>query len=147
MPFNAEDYVHRIGRTGRAGASGLAVTLVSRDDTRLISDIEKLIKKKIELEPFVLEDERPRWRKPVEAEAREDDVKASVPVPRRPSRPSSPPVPRDPLFDQPYEENASASPAWEKTPVDPAASSRGGLSRYIKPKRKLAALLSSEKAS
>jgi superfamily II DNA helicase RecQ len=30
VPFNAEDYVHRIGRTGRAGASGLAVTLVSR---------------------------------------------------------------------------------------------------------------------
>jgi ATP-dependent RNA helicase RhlE len=34
VPFNAEDYVHRIGRTGRAGASGLAVTLVSRDDMR-----------------------------------------------------------------------------------------------------------------
>ena len=31
VPFNAEDYVHRIGRTGRAGASGLAVTLVSRE--------------------------------------------------------------------------------------------------------------------
>jgi ATP-dependent RNA helicase RhlE len=30
VPFNAEDYVHRIGRTGRAGASGLAVTLVSK---------------------------------------------------------------------------------------------------------------------
>ena len=37
VPFNAEDYVHRIGRTGRAGASGLAVTLVTRDDTRLVS--------------------------------------------------------------------------------------------------------------
>ena len=34
VPFNAEDYVHRIGRTGRAGASGLAITLVSRDDAR-----------------------------------------------------------------------------------------------------------------
>src|SRR6516164_177650 len=52
VPFNAEDYVHRIGRTGRAGASGLAVTLVTRDDSRLVSDIEKLIKKKIDLEPF-----------------------------------------------------------------------------------------------
>jgi superfamily II DNA/RNA helicase len=37
VPFNAEDYVHRIGRTGRAGASGLAVTLVDRDDTRLVA--------------------------------------------------------------------------------------------------------------
>src|SRR5882724_8259363 len=60
VPFNAEDYVHRIGRTGRAGASGLAVTLVSRDDTRLVSDIEKLIKKKIEIEPFEADDDRPR---------------------------------------------------------------------------------------
>ena len=34
VPFNAEDYVHRIGRTGRAGASGLAVTLRRRATTR-----------------------------------------------------------------------------------------------------------------
>ena len=59
VPFNAEDYVHRIGRTGRAGASGLAVTLVTRDDSRLVGDIEKLIKKKIEIEPFEIDDERP----------------------------------------------------------------------------------------
>src|SRR6059058_5873382 len=43
VPYNAEDYVHRIGRTARAGASGLAITLVARDDTRLVADIEKLI--------------------------------------------------------------------------------------------------------
>src|SRR5882724_5057671 len=60
VPYNAEDYVHRIGRTGRAGASGLAITLVTRDDSRLASDIEKLINKKIDLEPFELEDDRPR---------------------------------------------------------------------------------------
>src|SRR6185312_12954980 len=55
VPFNAEDYVHRIGRTGRAGQSGLSVTLVTREDARLVADIEKLIKKKIELEPFELD--------------------------------------------------------------------------------------------
>ena len=60
VPYNAEDYVHRIGRTGRAGASGLAVTLVDRDDVRLVGDIERLIKKKIDLEPFELLDDRPR---------------------------------------------------------------------------------------
>ena len=60
VPYNPEDYVHRIGRTGRAGASGLAVTLVDRDDVRLVGDIERLIKKKIELEPFELVDDRPR---------------------------------------------------------------------------------------
>ena len=60
LPNVPEDYVHRIGRTGRAGASGLAVTLVDRDDVRLVGDIERLIKKKIELEPFELVDDRPR---------------------------------------------------------------------------------------
>ena len=45
VPFHAEDYVHRIGRTGRAGASGVAITLVTRDDARQMAEIEKLIKK------------------------------------------------------------------------------------------------------
>ena len=60
VPYNPEDYVHRIGRTGRAGASGLAVTLVDREDMRLVGDIERLLKKKIEVEPFELVDDRPR---------------------------------------------------------------------------------------
>ncbi len=87
VPFNAEDYVHRIGRTGRAGASGLAITLVARDDTRLVSDIEKLIKKKIEIEPFELDDDRPRRPPPREREAsdRRDEE-----APRRESRDSRP---------------------------------------------------------
>ena len=64
IPFNAEDYVHRIGRTGRAGASGLAVSFVSGgNDQRLVSDIEKLIKTKIEIEPVEFEDERPDIRR------------------------------------------------------------------------------------
>ena len=72
VPYNAEDYVHRIGRTGRAGASGLAVTLVDRDDVRLVGDIERLIKKKIELEPFELADDRPR-RAPYRAREGSDE--------------------------------------------------------------------------
>ena len=62
IPFGAEDYVHRIGRTGRAGASGLAVSFVAPSDQRLVADIEKLLKKKIEVEGFEFEDERPRER-------------------------------------------------------------------------------------
>ena len=62
VPFNAEDYVHRIGRTGRAGASGLAVTLVSGSDARLIADIEKLLKSKIEVEALEYDEDRPRGR-------------------------------------------------------------------------------------
>ena len=43
LPNVPEDYVHRIGRTGRAGASGEAVSLVSHDEVGLLSDIERLI--------------------------------------------------------------------------------------------------------
>ena len=42
LPYNAEDYIHRIGRTGRAGQEGLAVSLVSAKEKYLLEDIEKL---------------------------------------------------------------------------------------------------------
>jgi ATP-dependent RNA helicase RhlE len=44
LPNVPEDYVHRIGRTGRAGATGHAVSLVSADEFKQLSDIERLIK-------------------------------------------------------------------------------------------------------
>jgi superfamily II DNA/RNA helicase len=47
-PHHSEDYVHRIGRTGRAGKLGVAVTIVTRADARSIDEIEKLIAQKIE---------------------------------------------------------------------------------------------------
>lgn len=47
LPNVPEDYVHRIGRTGRAGASGEAVSLVCADEAKLLYDIEKLIKNQI----------------------------------------------------------------------------------------------------
>ncbi len=47
LPQVAEDYVHRIGRTGRAGLSGQAVSLVSADEFKQLSDIERLIQKEI----------------------------------------------------------------------------------------------------
>ncbi|MGC9402113.1 DEAD/DEAH box helicase [Vibrio genomosp. F10] len=43
LPYKAEDYVHRIGRTGRAGATGLAVSLMSRDEEYLLKAIEDLL--------------------------------------------------------------------------------------------------------
>ena len=42
LPYNAEDYIHRIGRTGRAGKEGLAVSLVSPKEKYLLEEIEKL---------------------------------------------------------------------------------------------------------
>jgi len=140
VPFNAEDYVHRIGRTGRAGASGLAVTLVTRDDARLVSDIEKLIKKKIEIEPFELDDDRPRRPRRRDDERGDDYREAAERVieraAERPRRPA--PAPADPFFDKPYEPAGSGGAAWEKGAA-PAAPLKA--SPNIRPKKKVASLL------
>nr|WP_315197368.1 DEAD/DEAH box helicase [uncultured Aquabacterium sp.] len=168
IPFNAEDYVHRIGRTGRAGASGLAVSLVTSSDARLMGDIEKLIKKKIDVEAFELEGgrgdrgdrgDRPTYRRREGFDARPESDVGVVPVresrepresresrePRemRPSRPAPRRAPADPFFDKPYEEpSAAAEPAsWESRDTPLSQASGSGLSRFIKPKRKVATLL------
>ncbi|WP_329740978.1 DEAD/DEAH box helicase [Dyella sp. A6] len=47
LPMVAEDYVHRIGRTGRAGAEGLALSLVSHDESGLLRDIRRLLDKDV----------------------------------------------------------------------------------------------------
>ncbi len=47
VPFHAEDYIHRIGRTGRAGTKGRAITLATRADGKYLAAIEKLIGQKI----------------------------------------------------------------------------------------------------
>ena len=147
IPYNAEDYVHRIGRTGRAGASGLALSFVSGNDNRLVVDIEKLIKKKIELEAIEFEDDRPRERINTGRRAwGEDDPRDVLDAPRAPSPRSAPPAraprsaPRDPFFDKPYEAPTEAPPpAWE-----PGERPSGRISANIKPKRKVAALFKTE---
>jgi superfamily II DNA/RNA helicase len=152
VPFHAEDYVHRIGRTGRAGASGLAVTLVTSSDTRFVSDIEKLLKMKLEIEAIELEDDRPR--RPRRRD--EDDAERVAEMPaeravervaeRAPARAYEAPrraaPSRDPFFDRPYEAAAEAVPAWEAAAKAPAGVTPGrGLSPNIRPKKKVAALL------
>ena len=47
LPYLAEDYVHRIGRTGRAGSKGQAISFVSREEERTLKNIEKLIGERI----------------------------------------------------------------------------------------------------
>ncbi|HVH34899.1 MAG TPA: DEAD/DEAH box helicase [Tahibacter sp.] len=49
LPMVAADYVHRIGRTGRAGCDGIALSLVSRDEQGLLNDIQRLLKRDIEI--------------------------------------------------------------------------------------------------
>jgi ATP-dependent RNA helicase RhlE len=159
VPFNAEDYVHRIGRTGRAGASGLAVSFVASSDTRLVTDIEKLLGSKIELEPIEFEEDRPRIseqgrindgrRMYREGEGPSEGSGGVARGPReRSGRPErreytphrQPAASRDPFFDQPYEPStaAQAQPAWEAAAKATPAGS--GVSANIKPKKKVAAL-------
>jgi ATP-dependent RNA helicase RhlE len=47
LPHVPEDYVHRIGRTGRAGATGEAISLVCADDKPLLADIERVIRRQV----------------------------------------------------------------------------------------------------
>jgi ATP-dependent RNA helicase RhlE len=53
LPNVAEDYVHRIGRTGRAGAGGAALSLVSHDEQALLKGIQRLLRREIPLTPVV----------------------------------------------------------------------------------------------
>ncbi|RXZ36689.1 DEAD/DEAH box helicase [Oxalobacteraceae bacterium CAVE-383] len=153
LPYNAEDYVHRIGRTGRAGASGDAISLFSDKDERLLVDIEKMIKHKFvrsELTGFVA---KPR-SSGADRERGERGERSERPARRsegdaRPARSagsgaSSSPAPAgrgsygaprrekvDPWFSKPYEPTAS-SHVEAPQPVNAS----------IKPgKQKMAALL------
>jgi ATP-dependent RNA helicase RhlE len=60
LPMVAEDYVHRIGRTGRAGIEGLAISLVSHDEESRLRDIRRMLKQDIAIETVAgFEPERP----------------------------------------------------------------------------------------
>ncbi|MBV7537481.1 DEAD/DEAH box helicase [Duganella sp. sic0402] len=139
LPYNAEDYVHRIGRTGRAGASGDAISIYSDKDERLLADIEKLIKQTIKrAEPQGFDpapsfaDERGE-RRPRRSE---DAARAPRSAERPPRSLGGGGPPRrekvDPWFLKPYEP-AKAAPA-------PAAAAVGGAA-ITKAKPKLAFLL------
>jgi superfamily II DNA/RNA helicase len=81
VPYHAEDYVHRIGRTGRAGATGVAYTLATERDREFIDAIEALLKTRI---PRVGED-RPAAKA---EEAGKTPKKADDDKPRRARKPS-----------------------------------------------------------
>jgi ATP-dependent RNA helicase RhlE len=155
LPYNAEDYVHRIGRTGRAGASGDALSVYSDKDERLLADIEKLIKQTItrgELTGFAARargrdaergersDRGPRPERGERSERNDRPPRRSEAAGERGERPQRSygggPLPRrekiDPWFLKPYEP-ASAPRPDAGTAVSNTASA--------KPKQKIAALL------
>ncbi len=150
LPFSAEDYVHRIGRTGRAGASGDALSIfVPGNDDRLLADIEKLIKRSIprgSLDGFDPTGERARQedsdRRRARTEVRrvrdngegeeQQRRRRTEPNGRQAFRPSD-----DPFFSRPYEPSGSYTPAPKTEEQLAAALTRGRQA----PKRPVAALL------
>src|SRR6266705_320906 len=66
LPYVPEDYIHRIGRTGRAGAVGQAISFCAPDEERLLVDIERMIKRTIPVLPvdgFTIATESPQARR------------------------------------------------------------------------------------
>ena len=143
IPSAPEDYVHRIGRTGRAGAFGKAISLVSPEEEKYLTEIEKLIKKEIEKETAVVphaarssssraprehqghaskdeHTERSRAPRSEHAERSHAPKTAHVTSPRpAPAKKSS----HDPWFDKPYEPSGSAVPP-AKQPEQPGSKSK-----------------------
>ncbi len=97
VPWQPDDYIHRIGRTGRAGAKGIAITLATREDSEAVAAIEKLTGLKIARagkreEPSEAPAE-PKRQRPAKAERKADKPAAKAerkPEPK-PARTPSPP--------------------------------------------------------
>jgi ATP-dependent RNA helicase RhlE len=120
IPHSPEDYVHRIGRTGRAGLTGEAISLVAPPDMEALAAIERLIKKKIDrvlvpgfqpdggtVATLMGREARGTSRRGDAPRAAEPRPMAPRPMAPRPQRPQG-----DPIFSKPYEPSAtSATPA------------------------------------
>jgi superfamily II DNA/RNA helicase len=113
VPFSAEDYVHRIGRTGRAGASGLAIMLATGADERGVHAIERLTKQKFS--PRTLDVERVDRG---DRGARRERFGRRDSAPRGSAQPPAPPL--DDFFTKPYEEH-TATTQTSAAPATPAA--------------------------
>lgn len=109
IPSAPEDYVHRIGRTGRAGASGVAISLVSEDEEKYLVEIEKLIKRsveKVQVDPAILAKSTrqsstssvKKTSSPLQDNDKLDSNRQAA-KPRQHTRKPS----KDPWFDKPYE--------------------------------------------
>lgn len=153
VPQDPEDYVHRIGRTGRAGLTGEAISLVSPDDLESLGAIEKLIRKRIDrvLVPGFEPDGATiaalmgRDAVPIRDVAPRRDVRTrnSAPAPRlvpahatAPRQASAGPQrPADPIFSKPYEPGTATAAPAESAAVPsrqrqrPVAALLGGLKR------------------
>jgi superfamily II DNA/RNA helicase len=134
IPSAPEDYVHRIGRTGRAGALGVAISFVSPEEDKYLVEIEKLIKREIPKESIEIDRAGTRSRsaqKPAasyakanHASAGQDASTSRRPAPKKKST--------DPWFDKPYEAVVAQKQAAVKAPINnskkaPVAALLGGI--------------------
>ena len=87
VPWHPDDYVHRIGRTGRAGATGKAFTLVTPEDSEAIENIEKLTGQKIERVGKSTPEPKPRTEKPREDKPARAKAKEPARQPEQRARP------------------------------------------------------------
>jgi len=101
LPYSAEDFIHRIGRTGRAGSKGDAIALVDASEKRLLDDIEKLMKRKLEVKPLPEGDGGSSGGSGSTGSAR------STSSSRSSSSASAPAKMSDPFFYMPYEPGAA----------------------------------------
>ncbi|MGG1944457.1 DEAD/DEAH box helicase [Trinickia sp. NRRL B-1857] len=135
LPFNAEDYVHRIGRTGRAGASGDALSLCSPNERKQLGEIEKLIKKPLQVQTLTVDAPVRRGREEPGRREREDRSgrRRTGSHERTTYRANHAPI--DEFFLKPYEPSPSARKEEEakkqeapqsKTPKQPLAALLGG---------------------
>jgi len=105
LPYNAEDYVHRIGRTGRAGTSGEAISLMCPEEREALAAIEKLVKLKLPFEtvaPLEKSRDPDRGHRPARSRREHGRESGGRPAPSG-SRAPTPAKPMDPLFSQPYQ--------------------------------------------
>ncbi|MFZ5509165.1 MAG: helicase-related protein, partial [Pseudomonadota bacterium] len=142
LPHVPEDYVHRIGRTGRAGKSGDATSLVCAEERGRLAEIEKLIKRQIEQVVIPGFEPEPEYSEPLDRSRRakghghqaERERRHHAPRPTRaPARPLPQPAAKlDFDFTKPYEPKVGT-----ETAVKPEEESR----RPRRPQRQVAALL------
>jgi ATP-dependent RNA helicase RhlE len=127
IPHSPEDYVHRIGRTGRAGLTGEAISLVAPDDVESLAAIEKLIKRTIErvLVPG-FEPHGAAVASLMGAEAarggREERRRREAPRREGPARAAK--LPTDPIFSRPYEPTVAPLPEAASAPSEPRPARR-----------------------
>ena len=93
LPNVPEDYVHRIGRTGRAGSTGEAVSLVCVDEHKLLHDIERLLKREIAVKTAAGFEPDPRIKaEPIENGQRNQARRNPAPAGQRKPKPREPQV-------------------------------------------------------